>query len=64
MSTNVAYTTGPVEELAGPRMPISGGVRLIRTRLCLDIIAALYAGPRPRHSASAAVRLSLKFGLE
>ncbi len=37
-----------------------GGVRLIRTRFCLDSIAALYATPSWRHSARAAVRFSLK----
>ena len=38
-----------------------GAVRPIRTRLCKDNMTALYAAPRPRHSARATARLSLKF---
>ena len=37
-----------------------GAVRPIRTRLHLDSEAALYAAPRPRHSARAADLFSLK----
>jgi hypothetical protein len=39
----------------------AGAVRPIRTRLCKDNMTALYVAPRPRHSARAAARLSLKF---
>jgi|GEM_PF-3437174 len=38
-----------------------GGVRQMRTSLCKDSEAAPYATPNWRHSARAAVRLSLKF---
>ena len=40
-----------------------GGVRLIRTRLHKDSETVSYTAPRPRHSARAAARFSLKFGL-
>jgi len=38
-----------------------GGVRQMRTSLCKDSEAAPYVTPNWRHSARAAVRLSLKF---
>jgi len=41
-----------------------GGVRRMRTSLCNDDEAVPYAAPRPRHSARAAVRLSLNFSRE
>jgi hypothetical protein len=39
---------------------LTGAARLIRTRLCKDSEAAPYVAQRPRHSARAAARLSLK----
>jgi hypothetical protein len=42
---------------------LGGGVRPIRTRLCMGRMAVPYSAQRPRHSARAAARLSLKFGL-
>ena len=41
-----------------------GAVRQIRTSLSLDSDAALYSAQRPRHSARAAARFSLKSNLE
>ena len=41
-----------------------GGVRRMRTSLCKDSEAVPYAAPRPRHSARAAARLSLKLSRE
>jgi hypothetical protein len=40
-----------------------GGVRPIRTRLYMGRMAVPYSAQRPRHSARAAARFSLKFGL-
>jgi len=40
---------------------VLGGVRQMQTSLCKDSKADPYAAPRPRHSARAAARLSLKF---
>ena len=41
-----------------------GPVRPIRTGLCKDNMAVLYTAPSWRHSARAAVQLSLKFSRE
>ena len=46
------------------RVSLNGAVRLIRTSLSLDSIAALYSAPSWRHSARAAARTSLKLDLE
>jgi hypothetical protein len=42
----------------------NGFVRPIRTRLCMDSRAVLYAAPTWRHSARAALQLSLKLARE
>jgi hypothetical protein len=44
----------------GTEKLMEGAVRQMRTSLCKDNEAALYAAPRRRHSARAAARLSLK----
>jgi hypothetical protein len=50
--------------LRGEESISAGAVRQMRTGLCKDNMTVLYAAPSWRHSARAAVRLSLKLARE